>query len=182
MDQAYIASITCFAGNFAPRGWALCNGQILNISQNAALFSILGTSFGGNGQTTFGLPNLQGRVPIGVGTGLNLTPIALGQQAGNSSVVLTVNNLPGHVHTGNMAVRLPCDSNPGSESAPDSLYPAAVPQAFATSATPGVTMKAPAYSNVTIGIAGSGSPISLMPPYLCVNYIICTIGIFPSRN
>jgi microcystin-dependent protein len=182
MDQAYLASIACFAGNFAPRGWQLCNGQILPIAQNTALFSLLGTTYGGNGQTTFALPNLQGRVPVGMGNGPGLSPIVQGELAGNASVTLTINNLPAHAHNGNMAVSLPCDSNPGTESAPDSLYPAAVPQGFAAGANSGVTMKAPTYSNVTIGIAGSSLPISVMPSYLCVNYIICMQGIFPSRN
>jgi microcystin-dependent protein len=182
MDQAYLASITCFAGNFAPRNWQFCNGQLLSISQNTALFSLLGTTYGGNGQTTFALPNLQGHVPIGVGPGPGLSPVSLGEQAGSASVTLTINNLPAHAHNGNMAVSLLCDSNPGSESAPDSLYPAAVPQGFATAANSGVTMKAPTYSNVTIGIAGSSLPIPVMPPYLCVNYIICMQGVFPSRN
>ena len=182
MNQAYLASITSFAGDFAPLGWALCSGQILPIQQNQALFSLLGTTYGGNGVSTFALPDLRGRVPIGWGTGQTLSPVALGQQGGSIGVTLNSNNLPPHLHSGNMSVSLRCDPNPGSESAPDSLYPAAVTQGFATTATPGVTMKAPAYSNVVIGNAGNSTPVPVMPPYLAISYIICMQGVFPSRN
>lgn len=94
MDEAFIGSIVLFAGNFAPRNWAFCNGQILNIAQNTALFSILGTTYGGNGQTTFALPNLNGRVAIGAGNGPGLTPRSLGEMSGSEGVTLTAAQVP----------------------------------------------------------------------------------------
>ena len=176
-----LAVVTCFAGNFAPRGWALCNGQILAINTNQALFSLLGTTYGGNGQTTFALPDLRNRVPIGTGQGPGLGNYTLGQAAGSSSVTLLTNNLPAHVHTGNVNVSIQCDANPGTEANPDGMYPAGVSQAYGTTATPNIAMLAPAYS-VTIQPAGGNQPIPTMPPYLGMNYIICLQGIFPSRN
>src|SRR3954466_13993392 len=99
MATPFIGQISLFGGNFAPRGWAFCNGQLLAISQNTALFSILGTTYGGNGQTTFALPNLRGRMAIGAGTGPGLGAVQLGEQGGTSSVTLTLSNLPAHAHT-----------------------------------------------------------------------------------
>src|SRR5437879_11862971 len=98
MSTPLLGSIIMFAGNFAPRGWALCNGQILPIAQNTALFSILGTTYGGNGQTTFALPDLRGRVPVGSGQGPGLSNYDLGQQGGSESETLTVNQMPEHTH------------------------------------------------------------------------------------
>jgi microcystin-dependent protein len=181
MDQAYIATITCFGGNFAPRNWQFCNGQLLSIAQNTALFSLLGTTFGGNGQTTFALPDLRGRVPIGAGAGPGLSSYVIGESAGSATVTLTINNLPAHVHNGNMQVSLPCDSGQASEAGPDGMYPASVPGAYATSLNP-TTMKAPTYSNVALLTAGGSQPVPIMPPYTGVNYIICLFGVFPSRN
>ena len=111
-SEPLIGSIFLFAGNFAPRGYASCNGALLSISQNAALFSILGTTFGGNGTTTFGLPDLQGRSPIGAGSGAGLSPVQLGEKAGSQTVTLTSANVPAHNHpllaaagTGTVAAR-----------------------------------------------------------------------------
>lgn len=97
--EGYIAQIILFAGTFAPRGWAFCQGQILSISQNTALFSLLGTTYGGNGQTTFALPDLRGRAPIGTGQGPGLSSISLGQMAGTENVTLLITQLPAHTHT-----------------------------------------------------------------------------------
>lgn len=176
-----LAVVTCFAANFAPRGWAYCNGQILAISTNQALFSLLGTTFGGNGQTTFALPDLRNRVPIGTGTGPGLGNYTLGQAAGSSTVTLTINNLPAHNHTGNVNVSIQCDAAAGTEANPDGMYPAGTAQAYGTTATPGIAMAAPAYT-VAIQPAGGSQPMPTMPPYLGMNYIICLQGVFPSRN
>src|SRR5688572_18111229 len=111
MDE-FIAIIKMFGGNFAPRGWALCNGQILSIAQNTALFSLLGTTFGGNGQTTFALPDLRGRVPIHPGQGPGLSNYSLGQQAGTETVTLTINNMPAHGHP----FAVPASSAEGNDS------------------------------------------------------------------
>jgi microcystin-dependent protein len=97
-DQPFIGEIAMFAGNFAPVGWAFCNGQIVPLAQNTALFALLGTTYGGNGQTTFGLPDLRGRVPIGIGQGPGLSDQSLGQVFGSEAITLSANNLPGHTH------------------------------------------------------------------------------------
>src|SRR6266566_6640808 len=100
MSEPFLGQICIFGFNFPPRGWAACNGQILSISQNTALFSLLGTIYGGNGQTTFALPNLQSRVPVHFGQGSGLSPYEIGQSAGEESVTLTVNEIPAHIHQG----------------------------------------------------------------------------------
>lgn len=180
--ESFLAVVTCFAGNYAPRYWAFCNGQTLGIAQNTALFSLLGTTYGGNGQTTFQLPNLQTRVPIGAGNGPGLPGYTIGDTGGNAAVTLNVTNLPGHVHNGNVAISMQCDAGAGSESIPEACYPAGINNAYGTTVQPGIAMKAPTYTNTIIGISGGNQPLSVMPPYLVINYIICTSGLFPSRN
>jgi microcystin-dependent protein len=180
--QGTLAVVTMFASNFAPKGWAFCNGQILPINLNQALFSLLGTTYGGNGTTTFALPNLQGRVPVGWGNAPGMSSYVIGQAAGNTSTTLTLNNLPAHEHgAGTIPVGIDCDSNAASEQFPDGFYVAGLNNSFNTSATDGVSMQAPVYSAV-IGTAGNTQPIPLMSPYLVVNFIICLSGIFPSRS
>src|SRR5689334_22706995 len=110
--------VTCFAGNFAPRNWATCDGQILSISQNTALFSILGTTYGGNGQTTFALPDLRGRAPISSGQGPGLTNYSLGESLGSETTTLTISNLPAHNHNGQATVQLKADSEDGVDPTP----------------------------------------------------------------
>jgi microcystin-dependent protein len=170
--EAYIGLITMFAGNFAPRGWALCNGQLMSIAQNTALFSILGTTYGGDGQVTFALPNLQGRVPIHPGQSPGTTNYSLGETAGVENVTLLANNMPAHNHTvaatETASSSDPKDMVPANESASrTSIY-----------GTPdGTTMAAG-----MIGLAGGSQPFSIVQPFQCINFIICTEGLFPSRN
>ncbi|MDB6071450.1 MAG: Tail Collar domain protein, partial [Verrucomicrobiales bacterium] len=116
MSSPLLAEIKMFGGNFAPRGYAFCDGSILSIAQNTALFSLLGTTYGGNGQTTFALPDLRGRVPVhaGASTGPGLSPVVLGESAGTESITLLVNNMPAHTHTNNISVALPCNTGAGS--------------------------------------------------------------------
>jgi microcystin-dependent protein len=165
-----------FAGNFAPRGWAFCSGQILSISQNTALFSILGTTYGGNGQTTFALPNLQSRVPIHAGQGAGLSSYVLGQQGGTESVTLLTQNLPPHNHPVNAAGAAP--SPAAAAPTNNFLAPAArgAPPIF--SAGPGNTTMNPGM----IGSTGSATPVPNIQPYTVINFIIALEGIFPSRN
>lgn len=177
--EGVLAVVTCFAADFAPKSWAFCNGQILQISTNQALFSLLGTTYGGNGQTTFALPDLRGRAPVSAGTGPGLSEYTLGQRTGTETVSLTTNNLPPHVHNGAVNLQLSADSNPGSQPSVEFAYPGSLPGAY--SSTPNATMKMPGV-NATIGVAGGGQPLPIMPPYLAINYIICLYGIFPSRN
>jgi microcystin-dependent protein len=174
MTEAYIGSIVLFAGNFAPRGWAFCQGQLLPIAQNSALFSILGTTYGGNGQTTFALPDLRGRAPIGTGQGPGLTNVALGQQAGSESVTLTVSQMPAHNHL------VACDAAAADNAVPTNNYPGnpgSLSGATLYGPTPTATM-----GPAMISAAGGSQPFSVQQPYLGLNYIICLEGIFPSRN
>lgn len=170
-----MATIMLFAGNFAPRYWAYCNGQILPIAQNQALFALLGTTFGGNGTTTFALPDLQGRAAIGSGSGNGRSSFVLGQKAGTPTVTLTNANLPYHSHTisGGLTATTAApntDEGPGSILAGATIYgPGADGQLAGVSADP-------------TGIAGNSAPVSIMQPYLGLNFVICVQGIFPSRS
>ena len=177
MAEPFIGQIILFAGNFAIRGYALCNGQILSIAQNTALFSILGTTYGGNGQTTFALPNLQGRVPIHFGQGPGLSPYDLGQVGGVEATTLLVTNLPAHNHL------MRTSSSDGNDSAP---APTTVPGVVKSGNT-----TANAYTNGAIDSnfnpnaispTGNNQPFSIIQPYLALNYQIALEGIFPSRN
>ena len=165
-----------FAGNFAPAGWALCNGQLLAISQNAALFSILGTTYGGDGKTTFGLPDLRGRVPMHPGTGTGLSARALGDMGGQETVTLTTAQMPAHAHTVTVGVDTlvaTTDSPQGAVSARNA------------SATPSYGKIANAtllQTAITVAPSGGGQPHPTMPPFACVNFIIALTGIFPSQN
>lgn len=175
-DQPYIGSIAMFAGNFAPSGYALCQGQILPISQNTALFSILGTTYGGNGQTTFALPDLQGRAPIGAGQGLGLSNINLGQPGGGESASITTNNMPSHTHT------LAASSQPGGQATPQGNV-IAVP--VDSTGNPGTAFNPTSnvqMASASIGPAGNGQPMSIRNPFLGINYIIALQGIYPSRS
>ena len=173
MDQPFIGAIFLFGGNFAPRNYAFCDGQILSIAQNTALFSILGTTYGGNGQTTFALPNLQGRVPVQQGQGPGLPNISLGQSSGSPTTTLITANMPAHTHALNGV------SERGDVSSPAGAFPAnsgGLDPEYRTSGT------AVAMNSAAIGATGSNQSFSNMPPYLAVNYIIALNGIFPSRN
>ncbi len=176
-----LGSIFLFAGNFAPRGYALCQGQLLGIAQNAALFSIIGTSYGGDGVRTFALPDLQGRAPIGVGTGRGLSPVVIGQSQGAADVTLAANNMPMHNHT------VGCDSNANNVT---NLSPAngfIGAQASVGQGGSGVANFSPGPANATlapaaVSMAGGNQPFSVQNPCLGICYIIATQGIFPSRN
>lgn len=169
MSEPFIGEIVLFAGNFAPRGWALCNGQLLAVSQNTALFSILGTTYGGNGQTTFALPDLRGRVPMHHGTGPGLSQRDLGEAGGAETDTLNVNELPPHSHT------VKANINPAVVASPVSAVPGG--GNFYKGHTDGTTMD-PAMIDPT----GGGQPHNNVQPYLGLNFIICLEGIYPSRN
>jgi microcystin-dependent protein len=173
----YIGEIRMFAGNFPPRGWAFCNGQILSIAQNTALFSILGITYGGNGQTTFALPNLQGRSPMHWGTGPGLSARTLGEMSGSETVTLISSQMPAHTHL------LSASSSSGTAPAPTGNFTAAYTDPvsgdplnlFGTVAN--TTMNPAAVS-----AAGGSQPHNNMSPYLCVSFIIALEGIFPPRD
>ena len=178
-QEAFLGEIRMFAGNFAPRGWALAQGQILPIAQNTALFSILGTTYGGNGQTTFALPDFRGRAPVGWGQGPGLSNRDLGEQGGTETNTQTINEMPMHTHT---AVAT-ASSAPGTHIRPQGRLLAKVdPNTGPNIYTPGPGDVALAPEAVTIGPAGGSQPQNNMSPYLGMNFIICLEGIFPSRN
>lgn len=181
--EPFIGEIKIFGFDFAPRGYMSCSGQLLSIAQNTALFSLLGTMYGGNGQVTFGLPDLQGRVAKGQGQGAGLSSYVMGQKAGVSSVTLLTSNLPAHIHTANgITASLPVSSELGTVDSPTGKYLAQAPMdMYATAATAGKNYGALAASGTT-GITGASTPFSVENPYLVVNYSIATQGIFPSRN
>jgi microcystin-dependent protein len=171
-DSPFIGSIDMVGFNFAPRNWALCDGQLLPISQNTALFSLLGTQFGGNGITTFGLPDLRGRVPIHQGNGPGLTPRSIGERSGEESVTLLSSQMPIHNHT------LGVNSSGGTSDNPTGNYMASNSEGikqYSNSAGSNA-------NSSSLGNAGGGQPHNNMPPSLCVIFIICLSGIFPSRN
>ena len=179
MSEPFIGEIIMFAGNFNPRGWALCQGQILSIAQNTALFSILGTTYGGNGQTTFALPDLRGRVPVGQGQGPGLSPYVLGQQAGTESVTLLTQQMPTHNHLVNASEGNGSQQAPGNGFLAGPIVPTsgnAAVSAYRTSSD-GTTMAPTSIAN-----AGGNQPHPNIQPYLCINFIIALEGIFPSRN
>jgi microcystin-dependent protein len=169
MSDPYIAEIKLISFNYPPKGWAFCNGQLLAINQNQALFSILGTMYGGNGQTNFALPNLQGRMPVH--QGINQGSYNVGQAAGELAHTLTINEMPAHVHP---AVAQSAASIPGVSPA-GAIWATAGSAAFASA--PNVTMNPAAVANT-----GGSQPHENQAPYLVLNYIIALVGIFPSRN
>lgn len=181
-----LGEIRMFGGNFAPRSWALCQGQLLPISGNEALFSILGTTYGGDGRTTFALPDLRGRAAVHAGTGPGLPSKTLGARSGNQDTTLTVLNLPSHTHAGSMTgtVALGAGAANSTTGAGNSLAAAAAANVFiAADPNAAATLRGTPVS-VTVGLANTGNnqPFTNMMPYQVVNYIIALQGIFPSRN
>lgn len=172
--QPILGEIRMFAGSFAPRGWAFCNGQLMSISQNSALFSILGITYGGNDTSTFALPDLQGRVPLGMGVGPGLTPKNQGETGGTESHTLLQNQMPMHAHTHAQAA----NSGSGDQRGPGGNFPAASDQRNSQYAAAANTTMAATAS----GAAGSSQPHNNMQPYLGMNFIIALQGVFPSRN
>jgi microcystin-dependent protein len=174
MANQYIGEIRMVGFGFAPVGWALCNGALLAISQNAALFSLLGTTYGGNGTTTFALPDLRSRVPLHQGQGPGLSPYVLGELTGVENNTLLTNNMPIHNHVVN------CNSTGGSQATPGGGLLAVESTGTSsnyTNAAADSTMNPTMLSN-----AGGSQPFSNIQPCLCVNFIIALVGIFPSRN
>jgi len=173
MSNPYIGEIRMFAGNFAPAGWAFCDGQLLAIAENDALFALIGTTYGGDGQTTFALPDLRGRIPIHQGTGAGLTPRSLGESAGSENVTLTVNQLPVHPHaflgtSSNASATNPANAVVAAPSTIDLYRPATAPN---TNLAPNA-----------LGPTGGSQPHDNLQPFLCISFIISLFGIFPSQT
>ena len=172
MSEPFIAEIIMFGGNFAPRGWAFCEGQLLPISQNAALFSLIGTTYGGDGRTSTALPDLRGRVAIQAGTGPGLPSYRLGQRGGQPTHILTPNEMPSHNH--NISVH----SEDGDEANPSGLtFAATGGTAIYSDEGADATMRGNTITNT-----GGGQAHNIMQPFLALNYIIALTGIFPSRS
>lgn len=171
MADNFVGEIRAVGFNFAPNGWALCQGQLLSISQNTALFSLLGTNFGGNGTSNFGLPNLQGSVPMDYGNGAGLTPRNLGDTGGESTVTLIDSEIPAHLHAING------DSDDATTTNAAGALPAVTTRpTYAAASTLG-----PVLNSGTIELMGGSQPHNNMQPTLVVSYIIALTGIFPPR-
>jgi len=169
--DSYLAQIVMFGGDFAPRSWALCDGRQIPIGANTALFSLLGTTYGGDSVVTFGLPDLRGRIPVGTGQGSGLSPVQLGQTGGTETFTLRTNNLPAHNH------KLIALSEAANDAAPAAnLIANTGGNLTYTDATPDTAMHASA-----ISITGKGTPITNVQPYLAINFIICVRGGYPTR-
>jgi microcystin-dependent protein len=173
MSEPFIGEIRIFGFSFPPRGWAQCAGQLMAISQNTALFSILGTTYGGNGTSTFGLPDMRGRIPVSSGQGPGLSPYVLGEMTGTETVTLTASQLPAHNHAAG------CSSSAGNSLSGAGAVPAADMaggnNVFSSPAN--ATMNA-----ASLSLVGGGQPHNNLQAYLAVNYCIALNGIFPSRN
>jgi len=179
--DGFIGEIRLFAPNFAPQSWLICAGQLMAISQNQVLFSILGTTYGGNGFTTFALPDLRGKAPIGEGQGPGLSVYTLGQQTGVTAYSLTGSNLPAHNHTISGTISMRTTTAVADSETPGGNYFANDTSTKFDTQNDGTTMK-PANVNLVAGNAGSGVPVNNMMPYIAMNYIICQSGVFPARN
>lgn len=179
--DVYIGSVCIFGFNYAPYGWTFCRGQVLSIASNTALFSLLGTYYGGNGTSTFGLPNLQGRAALDDGTGFST--YSMGSAGGARTATILASNMPLHTHNLSLSI----NANPGgrsgaSSSSPVGNFPApsvGVVNDYSSTPTGGSFMQP---ATVSLGSVGSGVPLSIENPYLVMNYCICQFGIFPTRN
>jgi microcystin-dependent protein len=173
MSEPFVAEIRIFAGNFAPRGWAFCNGQLLPVSQNTALFSLIGTTYGGDGRTTTALPNLQGRAPMHPGRGPGLTDRRLGQRGGTEMVTLSEAQMPNHEHT----VR--ATNNPATAFA--ATNETALARAMGGAPYKDTSPNA-SFADGSLLAAGGSQPHNNMQPYLAINFIIALVGLYPSRS
>ncbi|MFN0175590.1 MAG: phage tail protein [Saprospiraceae bacterium] len=177
--EGTLATIYMFGGNFAPNSWAFCDGQLIAIAQNTALFALIGTIYGGNGQTTFALPDLRSRVPMGEGQGPGLSDFVIGEQPGAETATLTTNNLPAHSHTPTITVAA-STSNASSDQANGNIPSSVVgPDLYGA---PGASNGTLAAGVLTVQNTGSNTPINLVQPVTVVTFVICTQGVFPSRN
>jgi microcystin-dependent protein len=177
MDPSFVGSIFMTGASFAPYGWQLCQGQLLSIADNDVLYSLLGTTYGGDGQVTFGLPDLRGRAAINQGTGPGLSNYVMGQVSGNEQVTMTINTMPSHTHlinvnSGNGSVQIPANTSYLAQPLAGTANPAVYSTASAT-----VQLNA-----ASVGAAGQNIPFSILQPVLAVNYIIALQGIYPTQN
>ncbi|WPQ62346.1 tail fiber protein [Chitinophaga sancti] len=197
MNEPYMALIVAFAFNFTPySSWLACNGALISIAQNTALFSLLGTYYGGDGMSTFAVPDLRGRIPIGMGQGQGLSNYNIGQMGGVESTALTMNQLPAHTHTTTHTLTAAPKASTGvaTTNVPGStVVPAKLPTLGAglntfnvngyTTASPDATLVPGDVSGtITVMVTGGSQPVSIIQPYLAINYCIATAGTYPSRS
>jgi microcystin-dependent protein len=171
MGQPFVGEIRMFGGNFAPAGWAFCDGQLMAISENDTLFTLIGTTYGGDGQETFGLPDLQGRLPMHMGTGAGLTTRVIGEKSGVETVTLTAQQIPIHTHPP-LAV-----SGNGNQATPQNGVWAGAADSRYSSSAPNLAM-----NNTLGGAAGGSQPHENLMPYLTISFIISLFGVFPQQN
>ena len=176
MANPFVAEIRIFAGNFAPKGWALCNGQLMPISQNTALFSLLGTTYGGDGKSNFALPNLQGSAPMQAGQGPGLSLRDLGETGGEQTVTLLQTEMPAHSHT------LSATASGGDTNSPVGHAPAESRVGRQTQPQYSATGNGSPMSAEALSISGGNLPHNNMPPYLALTFIIALQGVFPARS
>ncbi|WP_294247734.1 phage tail protein [uncultured Chryseobacterium sp.] len=179
--EGTMSEIRMFAGTFAPRAWAFCQGQTLQINTNTALFALLGTMYGGDGRTNFMLPNFAGRAPMGTGTGAGTKVFPLGMAAGTENITCDVQHMPMHTHTaGSETISMKAYSDEGNSASPTGNTLATVAGLYSDQQADS-TMK-PVSNAFALSVAGGSQPINIRQPYLGMNYIICVMGIFPSRS
>jgi microcystin-dependent protein len=178
MSQPFVGEIRMFGGNFAPVNWAFCNGQLLSIASNNVLFALIGTTYGGDGVNTFQLPNLQGRLPVHMGTGIGLSTYVIGQISGTETVALTTSTMPSHQHN------VVATTNTATSNLPSGALFAStpVPTPGASGAYDGGSATFGTLQATTVQTAGSSLPHNNLMPFQCVSFIISLFGIFPSRN
>ena len=176
MAEPFMGEIRMFGGNYAPRGWALCDGQLMGTGQNDALFSLLGTVYGGDGRTTFGLPDLRGRIPIHQGQGPGLPNYKLGHKAGAEKVKLSADEVPSHNHD------LVASNQLGNAQSPTNHTMARLAGGSGYKTASTVTLRPTMAGDAIAAHVGGGKSHNNMMPYLCVNFIIALFGIYPSRN
>ncbi|WP_035558778.1 phage tail protein [Hymenobacter sp. IS2118] len=181
MYDAIMGTVILFAGKFAPKGWAFCNGQLLSVQQNSALFSLLGAIYGGDGVNTFALPDLRGRTPISAGQGAGLDNYELGEAGGQEQVTLTAATLPAHSHSARTTMAV--EPNPGNNSSPAGNYLAisSAGNPYADELTVEAEL-APGALTTTVAPTGGNQPHNNRSPYLALNYIIALVGIYPSQD
>lgn len=176
MSEPFVGEIKMFAGNFAPRGYAFCDGQLLAVSQNDALFSLYGTIYGGDGRTTFGLPDLRGRIPLHQGRGSGLSERRLGSKGGAEKETLTLNQTPSHTHTAQAS------NNPAASATLNgNVLAKAVDVSDKFYVAPVSGQQRPMVAGMVANTGGSRSHSNLMPT-LCINFIVALVGIYPSRH
>jgi microcystin-dependent protein len=179
--EGTMSEIRFFAGNFQPKNWAYCDGRLLAIANNSALFSLLGTTYGGDGRVTFGLPDFRSRIPVGTGAGPGIQQYELGEMTGTPNQTLLQINLPAHNHPGQCNISVPTYSESGTSGDPTSSILASKTGLYKTG-TPADSYLAPTGGAVVVGTTGNNSPMNMEQPYLAMNIIICLYGIYPSRN